>query len=45
MKELHSTIFQQKHLHLRLDNTLNRPVHEKLLILSKSQVYLFYTEY
>ena len=45
MKKLHSTIVQQKHLHLSLDNTLNRPVHEKRLILSKSQVYLFHTEY
>ena len=27
----------------RLDNTLNRPVHEKHLILDKSQAYLVYT--
>ena len=28
-----------------LDNTLNKLVHEKLLILGKSQAYLFYTVY
>ena len=29
-------MFHQKYLYLSLDNTLNRPVHEKLLKLGKS---------
>ena len=33
---LHSAMFQQKHLYLSLDDTLNRPVYEKLLVLGKS---------
>ena len=39
---------QQKHLYswpCCLDNTLNRPMHGKLLILCKIQTYLFYTVY
>ena len=29
-------MLQQKHLYLTLDNTRNKPVHEKLLILDES---------
>ena len=51
IKEHHDTrllneqvrMLQYKHLNWYLDNELNRPVHEKLLISDKSR--LFYTVY
>ena len=41
MKKLRSAMLPQKHLYLSLHNTLNRPVHEKLLILGKASPICF----